>query len=344
MSEFSHIEITIENVDTDGNRTRPTRWTCPSVDMGCTPDARVELRFAGEPTVIGGEPVEERKPDPGWLSFDSPDPTIVWTPTEGVPVYDPHAVRSIMDSLTRRTVGAEFTYSIDYLGCDGKRRTHRWTEDVPGTCADVPTEVCATEVPAQYPGWTRIGDTRSGWLFSRQDEGERRITTRFEPGATEAFIAQMLGATEAPRDVATEPKPGDKVIIRMVMVELTYEVDRVTETGAVDATVRNGRSAPRSETFTPIGWLAVCGMAHSITRADAAPMVTFDRDVATDPRVGDRVTVPATDGSYEVVSVSPWGPCITGRIACGGGAQAWWRQKEWITLCRTPGATIERAP
>lgn len=56
MSEFSHIEITIENVATDGTRTRTTRWTCPSVEMGSAVDGRVQLRFAGEPVVVTGEP------------------------------------------------------------------------------------------------------------------------------------------------------------------------------------------------------------------------------------------------------------------------------------------------
>ena len=60
MSEFSHIEITIETVATDGTRTRTTRWTCPSVEMGSTRDQRVQLRFAGEPVVVAGPAVEAR--------------------------------------------------------------------------------------------------------------------------------------------------------------------------------------------------------------------------------------------------------------------------------------------
>lgn len=56
MSEFSHIEVTIETVATDGTRTRTTRWACPSVEMGSTGDGRVQLRFAGDPVVVAGEP------------------------------------------------------------------------------------------------------------------------------------------------------------------------------------------------------------------------------------------------------------------------------------------------
>lgn len=60
MSEFSHIEITIETVATDGTRTRTTRWACPSVEMGSTRDRRVQLRFAGAPVVVAGE-AEQRE-------------------------------------------------------------------------------------------------------------------------------------------------------------------------------------------------------------------------------------------------------------------------------------------
>jgi hypothetical protein len=68
------------------------------------------------------------------------------------------------------------------------------------------------------------------------------------------------------------------------------------------------------------------------------------RDVATDPRVGDRVAGVPVGMSYEVAGEDMDGLVVNVRandVFCGAAQMT---QRLWRATCRTPGAVVERAP
>lgn len=228
--EFSHIEITIETVATDGTRTRTTRWTCPSVEMGCTPDVRVQLRFAGEPVVIGGEPA---KPDP--CATEAPEPWKSSTPVEAL-------------SALARTIGKAASV---------RRIDGGWCADLAGVEVK-DTSASAILVSAVAFAETRNGAAaklvnklRAGWLIIDAQKADRREMA-CPPIETWAWGA-------ADRDVATDPRVGDAVVFPAVTDGCQYNLREVHPGGYVRAYVWIPRLHNEEiRLVTPGEWADVC--------------------------------------------------------------------------------------
>lgn len=276
MSEFSHIEITIETVATDGTRTRTTRWACPSVEMGSTRDQRVQLRFAGEPVVVAGEPAT-RCPVDGLRYVEGSEPM--------KPLSDADTAREVMGEISRRyTVTrtlrpgdfcAATCATFDWAGLASEmdaavaelRRAHA----VMQTCDDAPPDTCATESPRDVATDPRVGDrvTVGGWLRTVEAVEPGRILVysgpRFYWRPEEwAFLCQMPGAVieraedPPPRDVARSPKVGDRITINEAGERTMYEVQGFPEEGIACWASADGRPIGPC-VVSPARWKAACG-------------------------------------------------------------------------------------
>lgn len=333
MSEFSHIEITIETVAADGTCTRTTRWACPSVEMGSTRDRRVQLRFAGEPVVVAGEPTK-----PGTGAF--------WTPLDTALAIDAaarhRAAEAEIDDLAHRpgltlddlprlrreaaetppfhTGGRVPKGTIIYRHATFPHRPR--SADGRRTCPAAPPDPCATEGPRKTKPMREIP---IGWIGLDTFAGRVQHAEWMLHGVNPGMILETRSPGELPkreRIVSVHAISGQPAAIQFVLANGSrYKTEP-------------WRGREEMRLLYPDGsvwWASTPYPGETTMRADDEA-----RDVATDPRVGDRVTVGGWLRTVEAVE--------PGRILVYSGPRFYWRPEEWAFLCQMPGAVIERAP
>ena len=182
------------------------------------------------------------------------------------------------------------------------------------------------------------------------------VNLRYDPGQIQAALHRALRALGASGPDAEARPESAREMVRRLTAEACAEVRAAIGDEWGSRPLREGIGEMRRRMIAAENAVAayrkrdaeqgpavVAGeapIAHSTwprtSTADALMALRgAERDVATDPRVGDRVTVGGWLRTVEAVE--------PGRILVYSGPRFYWRPEEWAFLCQMPGAVIERA-
>lgn len=119
----------------------------------------------------------------------------------------------------------------------------------------------------------------------------------------------------------------------------------ILDSAVAFAETRNGAAAKLVNKLRA-GWLVIDAQNANRREMACPPIEAWawggvDRDVATDPRVGDRVTFRPSSLAYTADSIDA-GRVLVSMYGRDKAESMWLSAAEWSEVCRTPGAKVER--